>query len=220
MDFGLSAGTYPLDLIFSARSCSEEGEQGMIMQGLSFRPAHRLSALVLMLMLACIVGSPEPVGHGELPRRPKGVNAEGEEDSSLRPEADALIPRWPATGTRPITLQGSEGTRGWAGGTERKALASIAPVIVSGMCAEKSSWNGIYNPVSLTRSGRLWYRNDNGGKLYWDPACDGSTPYNEWIFDNTEPSVTAESDLDGGKWRGSRARRLTRSCALSHYHIV
>ena len=33
--------------------------------------------------------------------------------------------------------------------------------------------------------------------MYWDPMCDGVNLYNEWIFDVSEPSLTAESDLDG-----------------------
>ena len=76
----------------------------------------------------------------------------------------------------------------------------VPSIAVGGICAGHGSYNGIYEPVALTKSGRPWYRNENGGVLYWDPKCDGTTTRNEWIFDNNEPSVTAESDLDG-EWR-------------------
>ena len=70
------------------------------------------------------------------------------------------------------------------------------------MCASMSTYNGIYKAVAFAASGRPWYRNENGGVLYWDPDCNGDWFGGEgrWIFDNDEPSVTAESDLDG-EWR-------------------
>ena len=89
----------------------------------------------------------------------------------------------------------------WTGGTERKALEGVATIFVSGMCSIKGSYNGVYVPVAYTASGRPWYRNENGMSLYWDPDCNGGDGENRrWIFDNQEPSITAEEDLDG-EWR-------------------
>ena len=80
-------------------------------------------------------------------------------------------------------------------------LDDVPSIVVSGICAWSSSYNGVYEPLAFTKSGRPWYRNGNGRVLYWDPKCDGGTGGDDrWIFDDKEPSVTAESDLDG-EWR-------------------
>jgi hypothetical protein len=107
-----------------------------------------------------------------------------------------------ADGAR-VTESGGAGSVAGAGGTERKALEGVASIAVSGLCAGQSSSNGVYEPIAFTKSGRPWYRNGNGKALYWDLDCDGGTGgYARWIIDSDEPepSVTAESDLDG-EWR-------------------
>ena len=98
-----------------------------------------------------------------------------------------------------VTESRGSGSVAGAGGTERKALEGVTSIVVSGMCADKSLYNGIYEPMAFTKSARPWYRNENGAALYWDPDCYTGAP-DWWIFDNNEPSVTAESDLDG-EWR-------------------
>ncbi|GMI01196.1 hypothetical protein TrST_g6997 [Triparma strigata] len=85
-------------------------------------------------------------------------------------------------------------------GVERKALEGVAGIVVSGMCAVQSGYNGVYEPIALTASGKPWYRNENGRALYWDPDCNGGESGNvvmRWIFNEDEPSVIAESNLDG-----------------------
>ena len=70
-------------------------------------------------------------------------------------------------------------------------------IIISGMCSTQSTSDGFYQVKSETNTGRYYYENDNGRFIYFDPMCDGSTLYNEWIFDDNEPSTTAVNDLDG-----------------------
>ena len=65
------------------------------------------------------------------------------------------------------------------------------------MCSDQSTYDGFYQAKYETDSGRYYYENDNGRFIYFDPMCDGSTLYNEWIVDDTEPSTTAVNDLDG-----------------------
>ena len=74
------------------------------------------------------------------------------------------------------------------------------PIIVSGMCSSKSAYDGFYQAMYETNSGRYYYESDNGMFIYFDPTCDGTGSINLpnlWIFDNSEPSTTAVNDLDG-----------------------
>ena len=93
-------------------------------------------------------------------------------------------------------------------GVERKALEGVAGIVVSGMCADQSGYNGVYEPIALTVSGKPWYRNENGRALFWDPDCNGGESGNEkWMFNEDEPSVIAESNLDG-EWREVEGRNV------------
>ena len=66
------------------------------------------------------------------------------------------------------------------------------------MCAGRSDFNGFYSARALTASGRPWFEGAGEKNLYWDPDCDGGgTAAARWIFDVSEPSVIAASDLDG-----------------------
>ena len=65
------------------------------------------------------------------------------------------------------------------------------------MCSYASAYDGFYQAKSETNTGRWYYENDNGRFIYFDPMCDGSTPYNEWIANDSEPSTTAVNNLDG-----------------------
>ena len=69
-------------------------------------------------------------------------------------------------------------------------------IAVSGGCA---SWlRGTYAKQGSTASGAPYYKKGPYSWLYWDPNCgsdSGGTA--RWIFDNSEPSRTAASDLDG-----------------------
>eukprot|EP00519_Triparma_laevis_P010367 CAMPEP_0182498006 /NCGR_PEP_ID=MMETSP1321-20130603/6353_1 /TAXON_ID=91990 /ORGANISM="Bolidomonas sp., Strain RCC1657" /LENGTH=1411 /DNA_ID=CAMNT_0024702007 /DNA_START=67 /DNA_END=4302 /DNA_ORIENTATION=- len=72
------------------------------------------------------------------------------------------------------------------------------------MCLDLSSFNGVYKPVAKTLSGRWYYENEYNKYLYFDPACICSFyTFNEWIFGHSEPSITAESNLDGDSTRSS-----------------
>lgn len=73
-------------------------------------------------------------------------------------------------------------------------------IIVSGMCSFQSKYDGIYEPTQEAASSKWIYRNDNNEYLYFDPGCNGtgSNP-NMWIFDSSEPSATAESNLEGSE---------------------
>ena len=88
-----------------------------------------------------------------------------------------------------------------------KCNNDVKSIFVSGMCEYNSELNGIYDPVALTESGRPWYRNRNGNgeTLFFDPACSGASWVGSasWIFDNQEPSVTAEIDLVGECRKGA-----------------
>ena len=76
-----------------------------------------------------------------------------------------------------------------------------SPIYVTGMCSGRTGYNGRYDPMAVTSSGRWWYQgyeNSNRYTLYWDATCDGAGNFpNSWIFDSSEPSVVAASDLDG-----------------------
>eukprot|EP00520_Triparma_pacifica_P000958 CAMPEP_0118632906 /NCGR_PEP_ID=MMETSP0785-20121206/703_1 /TAXON_ID=91992 /ORGANISM="Bolidomonas pacifica, Strain CCMP 1866" /LENGTH=555 /DNA_ID=CAMNT_0006523725 /DNA_START=492 /DNA_END=2156 /DNA_ORIENTATION=+ len=76
-------------------------------------------------------------------------------------------------------------------------VAGVASIIVSGMCNARVVFDGLYNPVALTASGKPYYKNENGKTLYFDPDCGTGSNLDLWIFDGQEPSVTAASDLDG-----------------------
>ena len=66
------------------------------------------------------------------------------------------------------------------------------------MCSSQSTYDGLYQAMSETNTGRWYYKNDNGMFIYFDPTCDGSGGYPDlWIADDTEPSTTAVNDLDG-----------------------
>ena len=66
------------------------------------------------------------------------------------------------------------------------------------MCSTTSAYDGFYQAMSETNTGRWYYENENGVFIYFDPTCDGSGGNaNRWIADNTEPSTTAVNDLDG-----------------------
>ena len=65
------------------------------------------------------------------------------------------------------------------------------------MCSSQSAYNGVYQAKYETATGRWYYKNDKGRFIYFDPMCDGSTLYNDWIFGTSEPSTTAVNDLDG-----------------------
>ncbi|GMH72674.1 hypothetical protein TrLO_g13389, partial [Triparma laevis f. longispina] len=75
------------------------------------------------------------------------------------------------------------------------------PLTVTGFCEDMLIFNGLYQPIAQTFSTRWYYRNEKDRYLYFDPACSGGDGfayyYNSWIFDSSEPSTTAESDLDG-----------------------
>ena len=60
----------------------------------------------------------------------------------------------------------------------------IAPIYVTGMCM--TSYNGRYDYVAVTTSGRWWYKNSGDHTLYWDATCDGAGKNpNMWIFDTS-----------------------------------
>ena len=66
------------------------------------------------------------------------------------------------------------------------------------MCSSVSAYDGFYQAMSETDTGRWYYENDDGRFIYFDPTCDGSGGNaNRWIFDTSEPSTTAVNDLDG-----------------------
>ena len=66
------------------------------------------------------------------------------------------------------------------------------------MCSDQSAYDGFYQAMYETNSGRYYYENENGNFIYFDPTCDGSGGNaNRWIVDNSEPSTTAVNDLDG-----------------------
>ena len=74
------------------------------------------------------------------------------------------------------------------------------PIIVFGMCSSLSTFDGFYQAMSETNTGRWYYENDEGRFIYFDPTCDGTGSINLpnlWIVKNTKPSTTAVNDLDG-----------------------
>ena len=62
---------------------------------------------------------------------------------------------------------------------------------------------GLYTAVGFTASGAPYYRRtpDVAGAdpvhLFWDPSCDGTASPAAWTLDDSTPSTTAASDLDG-----------------------
>eukprot|EP00519_Triparma_laevis_P003800 CAMPEP_0182496358 /NCGR_PEP_ID=MMETSP1321-20130603/5016_1 /TAXON_ID=91990 /ORGANISM="Bolidomonas sp., Strain RCC1657" /LENGTH=919 /DNA_ID=CAMNT_0024699959 /DNA_START=167 /DNA_END=2923 /DNA_ORIENTATION=+ len=73
---------------------------------------------------------------------------------------------------------------------------------VSGMCSESQIADGLYSPIAKTNSGRWYYRSENDYFLYWDPNCSGGNGWfnseaNTWRFASSEPSTTADDNLDG-----------------------
>jgi hypothetical protein len=76
------------------------------------------------------------------------------------------------------------------------AFSASNDLIVTGLCV--TSLNGKYEHQGITLDGRGFYKNGAGKYLYYDAACDGkgsSSP--RWIFDNSKPSTTNATDLDG-----------------------
>ena len=74
------------------------------------------------------------------------------------------------------------------------------PIIVSGMCSSASVYDGFYQAMYETATGRWYYKNNNEMYFYFDPSCNGSGAsfgQNRWIANNVEPSTTAVNDLDG-----------------------
>ncbi|GMH98401.1 hypothetical protein TrVE_jg8801 [Triparma verrucosa] len=74
------------------------------------------------------------------------------------------------------------------------------PIIVSGMCSSASVYDGFYQAMYETATGRWYYKNNNEMFFYFDPSCNGSGAsfgQNRWIANNVEPSTTAVNDLDG-----------------------
>jgi hypothetical protein len=60
-----------------------------------------------------------------------------------------------------------------------------------------SDLNGEYLAKGKTKSGKDYYVNAKSMYVYWDPDCSGNNAPPRWIFDDSEPSTTAEKDLDG-----------------------
>ena len=66
------------------------------------------------------------------------------------------------------------------------------------MCSYASAYDGFYQAMYKTNTGRYYYENENGMFLFFDPVCDGTgSMINLWIASTTEPSTTAVNDLDG-----------------------
>ena len=65
------------------------------------------------------------------------------------------------------------------------------------MCDYSIKFNGLYQPVGKTKSGKYYYVNENNMYLFWDGDCNGEGAASRWIFSVIEPSTTAENDLEG-----------------------
>ena len=77
--------------------------------------------------------------------------------------------------------------------------------MLSGFCADKAYLDGQWAAAGWTAGGVPYYSHVNNSHtedvaIYWDPDCDGSTGSSgtaRWIIDDSIPSTTAASDLDG-----------------------
>ena len=118
--------------------------------------------------------------------------------SKLSSKFPALTGSQPTDGYHPGALEGEESVDSRGLPISGRLLGvKPPPVFVQGSCY--SDLNGLWEPEAETASGRWWYLNsDTQMTLYWDATCDGAEEnQDEWIFSDSVPSVTAESDLDG-----------------------
>lgn len=69
---------------------------------------------------------------------------------------------------------------------------------VTGACSRQSKINSVYELQGTTASKKPYYQNtEEDVYLYHDPDCSGSGSDGRWIFDDSKPSLTRTSDLDG-----------------------
>ena len=74
---------------------------------------------------------------------------------------------------------------------------SNEPIKTLSVSGTTSDLNGEYLAKGKTKSGKDYYVNAESMYVYWDPDCNGNSAKPRWIFDDSEPSTTAEKDLDG-----------------------
>lgn len=91
--------------------------------------------------------------------------------------------------------------RGEAGGKDETTTTPVArgTLRVSGACAAQPGVNADFWVRGATADNKPYYQNEDGTVyLYFDKDCNGKggAPAG-WIFDGSEPSITAASDLDG-----------------------
>ncbi|GMH57983.1 hypothetical protein TL16_g02514 [Triparma laevis f. inornata] len=93
-----------------------------------------------------------------------------------------------------------EGQASIAGSTECYDKPLPLFVFYDGECDEQKAYNGNYDVMGITASGRYYYKKkDEERFIYWDPYCDGAYSTPLWVFDDSEPSLTEEGDLHAGK---------------------
>ncbi|GMI02508.1 hypothetical protein TrLO_g61 [Triparma laevis f. longispina] len=89
-----------------------------------------------------------------------------------------------------------EGQASIAGSTECYDKPLPLFVFYDGECDEQKAYNGNYDVMGITASGRYYYKKkDEERFIYWDPYCDGAYSTPLWVFDDSEPSLTEEGDL-------------------------
>lgn len=89
-----------------------------------------------------------------------------------------------------------EGQASIAGSTECYDKPLPLFVFYDGECDVQKAYNGNYDVLSVTASGRYYYKKkDEERFIYWDPYCDGAYSTPLWVFDDSEPSLTEEGDL-------------------------
>ena len=68
---------------------------------------------------------------------------------------------------------------------------------ITGSCAYNSALDDVYEPITKTATGRVFYRGIFSGTfLFYDPSCNGGSSSPAWIIGSNEPSTTAPNDLD------------------------
>ncbi|CAK0871653.1 unnamed protein product [Prorocentrum cordatum] len=74
------------------------------------------------------------------------------------------------------------------------------PLAVTWPCESHSAWPlSFFHQTELSATGApIYHSSDAGWYLYYDPGCAGDSAGDDrWIFDDSMPSTTAVSDLDG-----------------------
>ena len=75
---------------------------------------------------------------------------------------------------------------------------SSCAVQVSSSDVCNSDIHGTYVRAGTAASGAPYFKHSlRSYFIYWDESCDGINQTPKWIIDNSEPSTTATSNLDG-----------------------